>query len=147
MSSSAIGRLNADGTVSVITCKGGELDGTGKRLEENYKDSRKIDQLIALGDHNLVGREIGEKHDYYSHNSHKNYDQCRAFGRDRGESEESTGAQDCLSVKDYVESFRHQSYYYLWKDEGWVVSDGELIDGSYVFMSIDDALLKAQELE
>lgn len=81
---SFIGKLQDDGSVHGIYCHNdGYYEYTGVRLEAHYTDSKKVDQLLALGDISILGDEIGEKHDFDDNETHRNW--TKAYHRDRGE--------------------------------------------------------------
>ena len=58
-------------------------DGSKKLLNKHYKDKKKVESLIALGDLSVLGNEIGEKQDF--DNPLKDKSWCLAYSRDRGE--------------------------------------------------------------
>jgi len=100
----------ADGTVQSVYCHWDNyLEGTGKILQDHYMDPFKVRQLIDLGNLSSLGADIGEKHDFDSHNSWGNM--CLFYGRDRGES-------DSVSAKfadfhEYVMKNDSQEYDYI----------------------------------
>lgn len=129
---SAIGRLNADGTVHAIYCHfDGYPEGVGVKLARHYQDAAKVDQLIGLGDLSSLGSEIGEKHDfdwksgYYHRDAYaetKNDPRnamCRAYGRDRGE--RGTEAAHLPSLAEFLAwgADCAGGYIYLFTSDGW----------------------------
>jgi hypothetical protein len=80
---SYIGVRNLDASVDYIYCHfDGYPDGVGATLITHYADMDKVNALLKLGDLSSLGEEIGEQHDFDS--PVKGW--CRAYGRDRGES-------------------------------------------------------------
>jgi hypothetical protein len=134
---SAIGRLNANGTVSAIYCHcDGHLSGAGRILLDSYKDSWKVDQLIALGSLYRIKSKIGEKHDLHNPVN----DWCIACGRDIGKSR--TEARVFLSIDSYVSMFKAGVVnYYLYDNGIWYVNESQSVDeGGYIFLDLPDAL-------
>ena len=64
----------------------------GRMLKLYYNTTKKVEELISLGDVSSVGKFIGEKHDF----DNRPDDECNFYGRDRGEDnvEAWTGAID-----------------------------------------------------
>jgi hypothetical protein len=80
---SLIGKLNSDNTVTYVYCHwDGYPEHTGAILKHHYTTSEKIDELLALGDLSVLGKEIGEKHNFIDR-SNKSW--CTFYGRDRNE--------------------------------------------------------------
>lgn len=90
-----------DGTfLFIYVHNDGYFEGVGQDLHDHYSDIEKARQLVALGDLSIVGREIGEKHDFDEPRwefavKPKTPETlaraalveswCRSYGRDRGE--------------------------------------------------------------
>src|SRR5689334_13390131 len=75
-------RQNLDGSYDKIYCHwDGYPSNNGKILLEHYADPQKVGALIALGDLSVLGPELGEKHLFEENRP----GQCKAYGRDRGE--------------------------------------------------------------
>jgi len=97
---SRIGIENGDGTVTSVYCHfDGYFSGVGTELRENYKDSEKVEALIALGDLSILGSTI---------------ENTTAYCRDRNEELEQ---REDISVSAYFDSDR-QEYGYLFTQEG-----------------------------
>ena len=86
---SLIGMENPDGTVIYIYCHwDGYPEHNGQLLKNYYSDLDKVQELIALGDLSVLGKEIGQKQDFNNRET-INKDWCLAYGRDRGEESEA----------------------------------------------------------
>jgi hypothetical protein len=89
-----------DGSVKSIYCHAdGYPEHNGKILNEHYTDVNKVRELIGLGDLSYLGPNIGVKQDF----NNPDYNQCRAYGRDRGET--GTEATPFVSKQDYNYTF------------------------------------------
>lgn len=131
----------ADGTVQSVYCHyDNYLEGTGKILQEHYMDPFKVRQLIDLGDLSSLGADIGEKHDFDSHNSWGNM--CLFYGRDRGET--GVEAQKYASLKDYLNDHEGEEYDYIMRivagQSMWFVR----FDDEWI--SLSEALLLEEEV-
>ena len=83
---STIAIRNADTTVTGIYCHwDGYLAHNGKILVENYTTESAVRELIALGNLSSLGETVGTKANF----NLLNEGQCVAYGRDRGESNQS----------------------------------------------------------
>lgn len=130
---SRIGVLNEDGTIrSIYVHWDGYPSNNGKILAEHYRDIRKIQKLIELGDISILGPEIGEKHDFdyktceydgpsgvykypytertltrwykYPANVIKLWDTwCMAYGRDRGQHWREIGTEEHKNEAEFVQ--------------------------------------------
>jgi|694.fasta_scaffold71944_3 hypothetical protein len=79
---SSIAKLQPDGSVKEIYCHwDGHPSSVGKTLMEHYTTEEKVDQLIALGNISVLGKEIGSKQDF----DNPVKDTCVVYGRDRDE--------------------------------------------------------------
>jgi hypothetical protein len=117
---SLIGIENTDGTVNYVYCHwDGYPSHNGRILLEHYRSSALVRSLLALGDISSLGPSIGDKHDFDS----RDYEVTTFYGRDRGEDgvEMKTVAD---RQKFLTEPDMGQEWYYLWTDEGWLVSEG-----------------------
>jgi len=89
----AFGIEHADGTVSAIYVHGdGCIESAIETAASNYTTPAAVEKLIALGNLSLVGREIGQPHDFDSaHGSLELHppEWCLAYGRDRGEPDQA----------------------------------------------------------
>mgnify|MGYP006281310619 CR=1 FL=1 len=80
---SRIARLNNDGSISSIYCHfDGYPAGVGRTLLDHYTTQERVNGLISLGDLSVLGKSIGQRHDF---ESARGNDMCVAYGRDRGE--------------------------------------------------------------
>ena len=120
---SRIGVMHGDNCKSVYCHWDGYLEHNGRILQE-YFDSAKANQLVALGDLSVLAPEIGEKHPFSQfdvpEDQRVNYDNwCTFYGRDRGE----TGTE--YAVSDTFKNFLDRcerggvEYYYIMKDGVW----------------------------
>ena len=122
---SSIAIQNTDGTFSGIYCHcDGYLSYNGRILEEFYTTEAEVRELIALGDLSVLGETVGVKIGF-GDLSHRDTNQCMAYGRDRGE----TGTQ-AADFNSYAELLRDigQEYDYLYvPGKGWFVDCGDAI--------------------
>jgi hypothetical protein len=113
-----IGILNRDGTVTAIyTHWDGYPDHHGPILLGSYATEGRVRELIALGDLSVLGRKLGEQHDFNSHDN--DGDDCLAYHRDRGEKWEGVKPVDFDSEDTFSRGFGGADYVYLWKDGAW----------------------------
>lgn len=111
---SLIGKQNQDGSITSIYCHyDGYPEHNGVILQEYYSSPFQVDQLLALGNLSVLGREIGLKQDFNNRSTHfTNW--CLAYGRDRGESNQ----QAQVSTRESFLSTDHGvDYLYLYNDE------------------------------
>lgn len=86
----SIGRLNPDGTITVIYSHANNYpEANGWLLATHYTDPAKVDALIALGAVSEIGLEIGEQHEF-RFDLPRTQDGgwihwCRSYYRDRGD--------------------------------------------------------------
>lgn len=118
----------ADGTVKQIYCHSdGYLAYNGRVLFEHYSDPAKVEQLINLGDLSMLGIVIGQKinfNDRLAYNEVNQATQCRAYGRDRGETD--TEAQTFWNFGMYEMTHQREQYAYILRNNGtWYVAIGE----------------------
>lgn len=107
-----IGIVNSNNTVASIYCNNhGYLSYTGDILFHFYKNEKKVQELISMGDLKELGEEIGIKHDF--NNTNRKY--CTAYGRDKNETD--------VEAEFYVNEaeFLHENncYKYLYKNNKW----------------------------
>lgn len=125
-SSIAIKRPN--GTVESIYCHSdGYLEYNGVMLNNFYREMRKINSLINLGDISFLDRRVNPDPDL----PHKfDYDKRQegitvAYGRDRDE--KNCSKKNHKSVEDYIKSFENswQEFAYLYDEENgkWLWSE------------------------
>ena len=120
---SAIGVMHGDNCKAIYCHSDGYLSYNGKVLLANY-DSAKANQLVAMGDMSVLGKEIGVKIDFNDRMVYEGDNiatQCRFYGRDRGE----TGIEFKTFFNDQ-ELFEgiDAEYFYVMKDGVWFVSEG-----------------------
>ena len=123
---SRIGVMHGDKVKSVYCHWDGYLEHNGQVLEQYY-DSAKANNLVALGDMSTLRPQIGEKHAFSQFDlppeeveAYKELtrDWCTFYGRDRGE-------VSVWKVANTFEEFLDQAdgcgaeYYYIMKDGVW----------------------------
>lgn len=134
---SRIAHEYTDGSIRSIYC---HWDGyplhNGDILAKHYKTQEIVDELINLGDLSILGKVIGEKHDFCwndnmtfeERNADPRNDMCLSFMRDRGE-------KDCIpnchhtrqelvdyfdeSDQEYLYLFSRNGYWLMWEDGKW----------------------------
>ena len=125
---SRIGVMHGNKVKSVYCHWDGYLEHNGQVLEQYY-DSAKANQLVALGDMSTLRPQIGEKHAFSQFDlppeeveAYKELtrDWCTFYGRDRGE-------VSVWKVANTFEEFLEQAdgcgaeFYYIMKDGVWYV--------------------------
>jgi hypothetical protein len=111
-----------NGTVKEVYCHwDGYLENNGKILNEHYRDVKKINTLMELGNVSSLGPEIGLKHDF----DHRETKWTKFYGRDRGE--EDQAAQEYSSYEEYCEKGNRESFNYIYRHGEWFV-DGEKLE-------------------
>ena len=125
---SRIGVMHGDKVKSVYCHWDGYLEHNGAILQEYY-DSAKANNLVALGDMSTLRPQIGEKHAFSQFDlppeeveAYKELtrDWCTFYGRDRGE-------VSVWKVANTFEEFLEQAdgcgaeFYYIMKDGVWYV--------------------------
>lgn len=119
---SLIGIKSPRGIIEFIYCHwDGYPSHNGKILIENYNQTKKVYNLIGLGDISSLGEEIGEKQDF---DSPSNKSWCVSYIRDRGESEDVCGYQTVHSEDEFLRQDFGSEYKYLFKDNKWYFSNG-----------------------
>lgn len=136
---SFIGILGEDETIQAVYCHSdGYPTYNGKMLRDHYRDARKIAELMKLGDLSQLSQEIGEKHPFspdwdsapagQSMQAYDAYDakyghMCKAYGRDRGETDVAAKTYDTL--EEFLDGARNHDaeYAYLYREGGWVAWD------------------------
>lgn len=124
---SYIGKQNQNGTITAIYC---HFDGYPSHhapiLIQHYDTEQKVDELLSLGDLSTLGEKIGDKQDF----DNREYGQCCAYGRDRGEA----GCEARVYTNEAT--FRGLEYYvYLFRDNKWHVSAN---GGPFVFALVPE---------
>lgn len=118
---SAIGIVNADGTVTAIYCHwDGDLEGVGTTLVEHYTNPDRIHALMTLGDLSVLGANIGTKQDF----SNPDVDTCISYSRDRNE--DNAEAQTFISVDQFLKSDTYSwcEFFYIFENGEWKYSRG-----------------------
>lgn len=141
---SAIGYKTPEGK---IRAKYSHYDGypsyTGAMLQEHYLESRKIAQMVELGDQSFLEKEIFPTGEH-------SFDSPEAgvtifYGRDRGES--NVDAQEFDNVAEFVDYYAGAGceYFYLYNTDCWLVNDHEQKDsnGFHVFDLVEYKLMAA----
>ena len=128
---SYIGKQNKDGSIKYVYCHfdGYINGGVGETLFLFYKDEKKIDQLLELGDLSSVGKTTNSE------------DTC-AYSRDRGE---TLHIGEAASIEDFGRQATDNvfiDYVYLYKDGEWVVWDWE--DKQYI---AENLIISTLEME
>ena len=118
---SRIGKLLPTGKVKSIYCHydGYVQGGVGEDLLTHYQDETKIDALLDLGNLSGIGKEIGEKQDFYDF-PNQNPNWCLSYVRDRGEKNQE--ARLDASEDEYLKD-GDCSYIYLYKNGEWFFKD------------------------
>lgn len=112
---SLIGKVNKDNSITYIYCHfDGYMEHNGRILQEHYTKESKVDDLLKLGDLSILGEEIGEKHDFNDYDLTTAKKWCRAYGRDRGETD--IEARTVQSANNIV---GQEEYVYLFEDNKW----------------------------
>ena len=110
------------GLVQQIYCHwDGYLEHNGAILLECYRDSAKVNKLIALGDVSSLGVDVGEEHEFnrcWAEEAYTNIgDKCFAapettfYGRDRNE--KNVGPKLFKDFEDYDANHRYEEYEYI----------------------------------
>ena len=130
------------GEVAQISCHwDGYIEHNGEILFNYYKDTDKIEQLIALGDLSSLDREIGAKHEFGGDTR----GECTAYGRDRGET--NTQARFYDSFEDYLERGQREEYNYIFRRGDWYVQCDYQFDGRRILLSDAIEIMIAESAE
>jgi hypothetical protein len=125
---SRIGVMHGDKVKSVYCHWDGYLEHNGQVLEQYY-DSAKANNLVALGDMSTLRPQIGEKHAFSQFDlppeeveAYKELtrDWCTFYGRDRGEVSVWKVANTFEEFLDQAEGCGAE-FYYIMKDGVWYV--------------------------
>lgn len=145
---SAIGIYHGNKIKGIYCHWDGYLSYNGRILQEYY-NSPKTNQLIALGNVSSLAPEIGEKHpfsrldtDMSSEEFDSKYqDMTTFYGRDRNEKGQEYKVFD--SGEEFMEYFDSCGceYFYLMKDGEWFVASSQQANFQY----LDKALTENQE--
>lgn len=136
-----IGLLTQEDVVrSIYTHWDGYTDHHGPILLEAFDTPEKITALLDLGDLSVLGREIGEKHDFDAPYDGEFADTCRAYGRDRGEEGIDSRTHRLDEWPDYGQEFE-----YLFRDGAWLVREGYSSKGEWKDLAVAVGLAAAAE--
>ena len=126
---SRIGVMHGDVCKSVYCHWDGYLSHNGVILQEHY-DSAKANQLVALGNLSVLGKNLGEKHSFDTYHltpeerkQHEldNGNSCTFYGRDREEEDQAwTVDHTFADFLDRVDGCGAE-YYYIMRDDVWYV--------------------------
>jgi len=120
-------RENGDGSFDLIyTHWDGYPSHHGPILMKHYNTPERVDELLKLGDLSVLGREIGEKHDFdwsikaYQAGENRSEDprdrMCNAYGRDRGEKDAGMmHLVDVAALEAYLENSWIE-WVYVWNE-------------------------------
>lgn len=116
---SMIGIALPSGEVKAIYCHwDGYPEHNGQILLDHYTDRAKVEALIALGSLSILGKELGEKHDFNDYDARGNG--CTAHHRDRGDELRVETYQS----KEWLEENNGCEFYYTFNTDGtWWVRD------------------------
>jgi hypothetical protein len=140
----------------------GYLEHNGRILFDHYTGQKKVEQLIALGDLSSLGQSIGRKHPFdpprmfapnvsmdevspeYAAYAKRYGKMCKAYGRDRGETDTEPTVGDTLATV-WPETDTWTEFTYVWDDGKWWVGDPD--EGSQTLIDLGDALLGKKTLK
>jgi hypothetical protein len=121
------------GIESVYCHSDGYPENHAPILSHWYTTEDAVRALMALGDLSILGREIGEAHDFNARrfDDTETSDWCLAYGRDRGQKETAShthASEEALLAEardrwgEYVYLFRAGRWLYraLFHDKGWI---------------------------
>lgn len=114
MATSCIIGKKENNIVKCIKCRDGCLKHVGWLLNDHYKNPKKIDQLLELGDLETLG---------------KSNECCSAYSRDKGEDYKDVKAQDVVfgNLPQYA-MHKGANYVYLYDNEQWKYARVEIFD-------------------
>lgn len=122
-----IGILRSDGTVESIYCHNdGYLDWTGYVLNNHYKDLKKIEELIKLGNISMVNTHISPKENQEHSFHHPQRDMTIAYARDRGDRYQKPRIHKNLNefMKYFYDSMCVYVYLYDQNEQKWLTNYG-----------------------
>ena len=125
---SRIGIMHGDKVKSVYCHWDGYLAHNGKMLDEYY-DSGRANELVALGDLSSLRPSIGVEHAFSHYDTEMNQEQyyeqfgdmCTFYGRDR--KEQNTEFKVAHTFAEFLDQCDNcaAEYYYIMKDGVWYV--------------------------
>ena len=149
---SRIGVMHGDVVKSIYCHYDGYLEHNGRILQEYY-NSAKANNLVALGDLSCLRPSIGEKHAFSQFELEEmdreefvrtTEDWCTFYGRDRGEEGvDFVVAHTFAAFLDQVEASGAE-YYYIMRDGMWYCGSPD--KGSRL-VALTEALAAIQETE
>lgn len=101
----------------------GYVAGVGVTLKKSYRNQKKVEQLIDLGDISSIGEVIGEKQD--PKNRHKGW--TLAYGRDLGRADSGSRKSSNLEKLIYDAEKERCRYLYVFENNKWQYVD--IIEG------------------
>lgn len=115
----------------------GYPQGVGAVLQEHYQTAEKVAALVEQGDIAVLGKEIGEKHDFDDYGRFENgvADHCTFYGRDREEEGRTVKPRPTFSLQTLLACARSDgtSYLYLFADGQWLFTGvGRLVTPSHL---------------
>lgn len=115
--------METDNGIQAVYCHwDGYPSNNGRLLLENYTDSKKVQQLISLGDLSFLGEEIGEKHNFDTA-AKEHHEWCCAYHRDRDDDYNIDEVQD---QNEFLGLDRGTEFWYLFtKDGTWVFASDD----------------------
>ena len=115
---STISVVHQDKTISQIYCHwDGYLSHNGFKLISHYNSQEKVEELIALGDLNYLGKDINPNPDI-PHDFENSQDEvCIFYERDR--KEHGAGANKFTDMKEFMSKRRTGCYDYIFMDGKW----------------------------
>lgn len=116
-----IGIKNSDGSVDAIYCHyDGYFSYMGNMLMKNYKDEKKVRELIALGDVSSVSERLypteGSGHSFETPEKGVTV----AYHRDRGEDFHDIHCEDIAEFWSLADWGVQHEYLYYPKDSSWM---------------------------
>ena len=124
--------IERDGVILSVYCHwDGYVAHNGAILQEHYDSARTAD-LLCLGDMSVLGKELGEEHQFsyleVPEDQREAYEAltenwCTFYGRDRGE--KGTEFKTAKSFNQFLDQCEGcgAEYYYILKNDEWLVGD------------------------
>lgn len=113
---STIARVVGDSIQSIYVHFDGYPEGVGATLKDHYVTPVKITTLMDLGNLSSLGSEIGEPKDF---DGPPNYEECLAYGRDRGEKDQEAILHPSRLRWMTDRAGQGCEYGYLWNGTTW----------------------------
>jgi len=152
---SRIGVMHGDKVKSVYCHWDGYLEHNGQVLEQYY-DSAKANNLVALGDMSTLRPQIGEKHAFSQFDVPKEEveafktlteDMCTFYGRDRGE--KHTEHKVAVNFETFLEQCNMcgAEYYYIMENGQWFYGSMHESDPFYKRLVLLSEVLENEAVE